>query len=86
MNGLQWIDWDSKSNYLFQFTILQAWEPNAPSNKLNSFKLAAQYSFYVWKTQDEYGFGYIHELNLLNWQIRKREFFYRKMFTTLCRR
>jgi hypothetical protein len=54
MNGLQWIDWDSKSNYLFNL-LSHKREPTRQI-KLNSFKLAAQYSFYVSEKQDEYGF------------------------------
>jgi hypothetical protein len=42
-------------DYLFNLLSYKR-EPNHASNKLNSFKLAAQYSFYVMKTQDEYGF------------------------------
>ncbi|HRO75199.1 MAG TPA: HAEPLYID family protein [Crocinitomicaceae bacterium] len=47
------------------FSIYYAANGNAPSNKLNSIKLAAQYSFYVSeKNKTSMAFGYIQEFEL----------------------
>jgi hypothetical protein len=49
----------------------------APSNKLNSFKLAAQYSFYVSeKHKTSMAFGYIHELELTEFDKYGKENFF----------